>query len=281
MTWTGDPVWLADVLRAEGLRVIEHEGWRERGHGDFRDIRGVLCHHTAGGGENDWRVVQYGRADLKGPLSQLVLERDGTYRVIAVGVCWHAGRGRWPGWPTDNANYHVIGIEAVSRGTPDARGRFDWTPVQLDAYKRGCAAILRRLGRDAADCVGHREYSSEGKIDPAGIDMDAFRRDVQAVIDRKPNRTGGSGMSVWDETTTNKQGDTVSRGLIQTAIDDHVGLVLDQLGGPGTRRGGAEAWQGWEQLGGLSLVDALAVIGAALGIEGFRDPRNAKGGKKG
>ncbi|MGI5222501.1 peptidoglycan recognition protein family protein [Nocardia sp. CA-290969] len=184
MSWTGDPVWLADALRAEGLKVFEHEGWERRGHGDFRDIRGVLCHHTAGGGPNDWRVVQDGRPGLPGPLAQLVLEKDGTYRVVAVGVCWHAGRGSWPGWPTDNANYHTIGIEAVSRGTPP----WDWTAAQLDAYKRGCAAILRRIGKSAAaGCVAHREYSSEGKIDPAGIDMNAFRRDVQALID---NPTG-------------------------------------------------------------------------------------------
>lgn len=179
MAWSGDPIWLADVLRDAGLTVIEHEGWRDRGHGDFADIRGVLCHHTAGGGTNDWRIVQYGRADLPGPLAQLVLERDGTYRVIAAGVCWHAGRGSWPGWPTNNANYHVIGIEAVSRGYGD-----DWTDVQLDAYKRGVAAILRRIGRSAEEgCVAHREYSSEGKIDPAGIDMHAFRADVQSFID--------------------------------------------------------------------------------------------------
>ncbi|WP_257890581.1 N-acetylmuramoyl-L-alanine amidase [Rhodococcus sp. USK10] len=144
MAWTGDPVWLADVLRAEGLNVIEHDGWRNRGHGDFLDIRGVICHHTAGGGSNDWRIVQNGRPDLEGPLAQLVLERDGTWRVIAVGVCWHAGRGSWPGWPTNNANFHTIGIEAVSRGDGS-----DWTPVQLDSYKRGCAAIMRKLGRRA------------------------------------------------------------------------------------------------------------------------------------
>ncbi|WP_228812716.1 N-acetylmuramoyl-L-alanine amidase [Nocardia flavorosea] len=183
MSWTGDPGWLADVLRDAGLKVIEHDGWRNRGHGDFRDIRGVLCHHTAGGGPNDWRVVQYGRRDLAGPLAQLVLEKDGTFRVIAAGVCWHAGRGSHPGWPTDNANYHTIGIEAVSRGTPP----WDWTPAQLSAYKIGSAAILRRIGRDSRDCVAHHEYSSEGKIDPAGIDMNAFRRDVQALID---NPTG-------------------------------------------------------------------------------------------
>lgn len=33
-----------------------------------------------------------------------------------------------------------------------------------------------------ADCVGHKEYSTEGKIDPAGIHMPAFRAAVQAYI---------------------------------------------------------------------------------------------------
>ena len=44
--WTGDPVWLLDVLRAEGVNPVEYPGWRERGHGDFKDIRGVMVHHT-------------------------------------------------------------------------------------------------------------------------------------------------------------------------------------------------------------------------------------------
>src|SRR5262245_29785566 len=34
--WTGDPVWLADVLRAEGIDLVEYPGWRNRGHGDFK-----------------------------------------------------------------------------------------------------------------------------------------------------------------------------------------------------------------------------------------------------
>ncbi|MEV0247976.1 N-acetylmuramoyl-L-alanine amidase [Nocardia sp. NPDC050712] len=252
-----DPTWLADVLRAEGLKVIEHDGWRDRGHGDFADIRGVLCHHTAGGGVNDWKIVQNGRPDLDGPLAQLVLEKDGTYRVIAAGVCWHAGRGWHPGWPSNNANFHVIGIEAVSRGDGS-----DWTPVQLDAYKRGCAAILRRLGRDADDCVAHREYSSEGKIDPAGIDMDDFRSDVQAFIDGKSK--GGKNMAMLEETLTNYLGDTVTVGTVLHYVDKHLNEVREQLGGP-------EPFDGWPQLGDgdvpeRTLVDAVAKILADIEV---------------
>ncbi|MEV0759514.1 N-acetylmuramoyl-L-alanine amidase [Nocardia sp. NPDC050435] len=252
-----DPLWLADVLRAEGLQVVEHEGWRERGHGDFRDLRGVLCHHTAGGGTRDWQIVQYGRQDLAGPLAQLVLERDGTYRVIAAGVCWHAGRGSHPGWPTDDANFHVIGIEAVSRGDGS-----DWTPAQLDAYKRGCAAILRHIGRTASDCVAHREYSSEGKIDPAGIDMDQFRHEVQAIIDGTPGGT----MAALEETFVNFRGDTVTLGTAIRYIDQYVNELREQITGP-------IPMEGWPQLGDLTLVDAVALIGAELKIPGFTDPR--------
>ncbi|MFC4373383.1 N-acetylmuramoyl-L-alanine amidase [Nocardia halotolerans] len=239
-----DPLWLADVLRAEGLKVIEHDGWKNRGHGDFLDIRGVLCHHTAGGGVNDWRVVQDGRSDLPGPLAQLVLERDGTFRVIAAGVCWHAGRGSWPGWPTNNANYHVIGIEAVN----DGRGQ-EWPAVQLDAYKRGSAAILRKAGRGANDCVGHKEYSSEGKIDPFPIDMVAFRRDVQALI---TNSTASGGADVaLEETFVNYRGNTVTLGTAVRFIDQHVNEIREQLGGP-------KPFNGWPQLGGKTMVDAIA-----------------------
>lgn len=243
MSWTGDPTWLADVLREAGLRVIEHDGWRERGHGDFRDLRGVLCHHTAGGGAQDWRIVQYGRPDLEGPLAQLVLESDGTYRVIAAGVCWHAGRGSWPGWPTDNANYHVIGIEAVSRGDGS-----DWTPAQLDAYKRGCAAILSRIGRTADDCVAHREYSREGKIDPAGIEMDSFRRDVQAFIDGEEAPMSAAEVSQIQEFIT------AFCGPIGADVKD----IREQLCGEAQRDTGG--FNGWPQLGNRTLVDAVADI---------------------
>ena len=182
MAWTGDPIWLADVLRAAGLKVIEQPGWRNRGHGDFKSITHVMWHHTAGGGDQDWYWVQNGTNGLAGPLSQLVLERDGTYRIIAAGVAWHAGVGSWPGLPTNNANWHAIGIEAVNNG----RGQ-EWPQVQREAYRIGTAAILRKLGRGADGVVAHKEYAKiQGKIDPYGFDMADERRRVAALLAGKP-----------------------------------------------------------------------------------------------
>ena len=114
--WTGDPVWLADVLRAEGVKLVEFPGWRDRGHGDFKDIRGVMVHHT-GSDNASAASIAYGRPDLPGPLSQLHIARDGTVTVVAVGVAWHAGVGMYPWLPTNMGNWHMIGIECANSGT--------------------------------------------------------------------------------------------------------------------------------------------------------------------
>ncbi|WP_054815435.1 N-acetylmuramoyl-L-alanine amidase [Nocardia arizonensis] len=173
MSRTGDPVWLADALREEGLRVAEFPGWRERGHGDFGDIWGVIAHHT-GGSRTPASEIAYGIPTLEGPLSQLHLAQDGTVTVVAAGVAWHAGRGSWPGLPEDDANSHTIGIEAANNGTEG------WSTAQYDAYVGCCAAILRRLGYGADRVIGHKEWAGteQGKWDPGAMDMDQFRADI-------------------------------------------------------------------------------------------------------
>jgi N-acetylmuramoyl-L-alanine amidase len=143
--WTGDPVWLADVLRAEGVNPVEYPGWRSRGHGDFKDIRGVMAHHTGSDNASAASIAR-GRPDLPGPLSQLHIARDGTVTVVAVGVAWHAGVGMYPWLPTNMGNWHMIGIECANSGTsPTALHRKDWPHAQYVALVRSCAAINRRL----------------------------------------------------------------------------------------------------------------------------------------
>lgn len=186
--WRGDPVWLADVLRAEGLDVVEYPGWRQRGHGDFKDIRGVMVHHT-GSNSATAQSIAVGRPDLPGPLSQLHIARDGTVTVVAAGVAWHAGVGMYPWLPTNMGNWHTIGIECANTGTsPTAPHRRNWPDAQYFALVDSCAAICRRLGQPARRTIGHKEYAgrAQGKWDPGAIDMDVLRRDIAERIGVPP-----------------------------------------------------------------------------------------------
>ncbi|MGN7782411.1 peptidoglycan recognition protein family protein [Mycolicibacterium sp. 22603] len=182
--WTGDPVWLVEVLRREGVSPVEFPGWRTRGHGEFKDIRGVMVHHT-GSDSADAASIAYGRPDLPGPLSQVHVARDGTVTVVAVGVAWHAGAGMYPWVPANMGNWHLIGIECANSGTsPTAPHRRNWPDAQYLALVDCCAAINRRLGQTSERTIGHREYAgrAQGKWDPGAIDMTVLRSDIAARI---------------------------------------------------------------------------------------------------
>lgn len=172
--------WLADVLRAAGCKVVEQLGWQNAGRAEMGEVKGVLLHHTAGplhGNAPSLALVQHGRSDLPGPLSHLVLGRDGTFFVVAAGRCNHAGAGSWHGITTGNTSF--IGIEAENAGT----GADPWPEVQMDAYARGVAAILQHIGADSVMAAGHKEYALPRgrKIDPS-FDMVAFRDNVAAFM---------------------------------------------------------------------------------------------------
>lgn len=173
--------WLPDVLKSAGLKVATIDGWKDRGRGDVGSVRGVLCHHTAGsraGNMPSIRTLIHGRSDLPGPLSQLGLGRDGTFYVIAAGRCNHAGKGSWQGITTGNSS--LIGIEAENTGTTKD---FPWPEVQMDAYRRGVAAILAHIGRGAEFCAGHREYAlPKGRKNDPLFDMAAFRAGVREIL---------------------------------------------------------------------------------------------------
>ncbi len=164
---------IADVLRAAGLAVKEQPGWKERGHGDMKDVRAVLCHHTAGpksGNMPSLQICVVGNNDLPGPRCNLCLGRDGTYYVVAAGKGYHAGKGSWRDI-TDSGNSYFIGIEA------EATGVDTWPAAQMEAYARGCAALVKHFGLTAEEVIGHKEYAPKRKIDP-NFDMDDFRKQV-------------------------------------------------------------------------------------------------------
>ena len=247
MAWTGDPVWLADVLRAEGLTVVEYPGWRDRGHGDFGNIWGVIAHHTGNNppGNNPGYIANHPSLGL---CSQLHLSRDGVFTVCGVGVAWHAGEGSYPGLPANDANNRTIGIEAENNGTEG------WGPKQYDAYVKGVAAILRKLGYDSSHAIGHKEWAgaAQGKWDPGGMDMNRFRADIQSQIN------GGGGDAPMSAAEVKQIQDYVKGFVGPIGVD--VKDIRQQL------TGGRDAgqYQGWKQLDNKTVVDALADVLARL-----------------
>lgn len=216
--------WLADALRAEGVKVQEHPGWRTRG-GDLGQVQGVICHHTAGptrGNAPSLSTCVNGRPDLPGPLAQIVLARDGTAIVIAAGKANHAGAGGWRG-VTGNA--HVLGIEAENTG----RGE-PWGANQMEAYVRCCAAICRHEHLSAAAVCAHREWAPRRKPDPAGIEMAGFRARVQARLQGPVDRNAGRRYAGF------KAGDTDAGIYAAGGRDNQVAELQILLGIPPTGR---------------------------------------------
>lgn len=187
--WRGDPVFLPEVLRAFGVKTVEAPSWKEYGHGDFGAIQGVFAHHI-GSNRYHWSNIQ--RHPSLGLCSQIHLSREGVATVVGAGIAWHAGKGWYRNWPTNDANRVAIGIEAESDGVSP------WPAAELDAYYRCCAAILWFLGKRATTntLLGHHEYSgaAQGKWDPGAgngrvgnvMDMNEFRRKVNHYIDNPP-----------------------------------------------------------------------------------------------
>lgn len=176
--------WMEKVLFNAGLKVAAQPGWKTRGHGDVGKIVGVMCHHTVGplkGNMPSLNVITNGRPGLSGPLAQLGLGRDGTYFLVAAGRCFHAGNGNWQGFTSGNNNF--IGIEAENTGYTKGPLADTWPAVQMDAYRRGAAALLKHIKANSIMVCGHKEYRLPlgTKIDPT-FDMPQFRMDVASIM---------------------------------------------------------------------------------------------------
>ena len=177
-------LWLVDKLDERGLDVVAHRGWETRTRPvppDFRP-RGVVCHHTGPWSTIDGMVKLCinGRADLAGPLCQVVLDPDGVCHVIAAGRANHAGAGGWWGL---KGNESVLGIEAIHSGNAAT----PWPPVQVEAFVRCAAALADGIDADPIMVCGHKEWTPS-KIDPIGLDMGDFRAGVAEMLEewRRP-----------------------------------------------------------------------------------------------
>lgn len=252
--WTGDPTFLEDVLRpALGDRLRTLDGWQNRGHGDFADIRGIMWHHTGNANESAESIAR-GRPDLAGPLANLHIAPNGIVTIVAVGVCWHAGRGSYPWLPTNDANQHMIGVEcAWPLVRPD--GSYDraqrWPDAQIISMRDTAAALSIKLGVPANHNIGHKDYAgaAQGKWDPGNLDTKWFQgeiaKDMRGEFDRpvttptpqlpaNPPVLPDTGLGGWTD-----------RALLEEIVRQQRGPLL----------------KGWDQLDGLSVVDYLAHLG--------------------
>lgn len=188
------------ALKAEGLAVHEHSGWkthnRESATGkSFGPVIGVLIHHT--GGHGDKELCFNGRSDLPGPLCHAWLGKTAGLWMIGNGRTNHAGlsdidvlnaiREEKP-LPHDDAakadgNDCLYGLEIENLGKGG-------DPYPDDQYRQAvlwAAAICRAHGWSEKSVAGHKEVQP-GKIDPS-FDMDDFRDDVKKQLAVDPGKS--------------------------------------------------------------------------------------------
>jgi len=189
------------ALKAEGLTVHEHAGWKTHNRDTatgktFGPVVGVLIHHTAG--VNDKELCYNGRADLQGPLCHSWLGKTAGLWMIGNGRANHAGlvdldviraltAESSPLPKDDQANYDgndcLYGLEIENLGN----GADPYPVSQYTQAVLWAAAICRAHGWSEKSVAGHKECQP-GKIDPS-FDMDAFRADVKKQLATKPGGT--------------------------------------------------------------------------------------------
>lgn len=176
---------LIAILRAEGVKISEYPGWRDRERDDetgiaFGPVHLVVNHHTAGR-DSLKLVAATGVAGLPGPLAHVHLAKSGVATLCSAGRTNHAGpiaknaydsflneRSTHPtpskASGTVDGNDVSYGIETENLGD----NKDPYTRAQYDAWVRINAAFCRSYGWSGDSCAGHLETSVEGKVDPRG-----------------------------------------------------------------------------------------------------------------
>lgn len=174
---------LAKILRDAGLIVIEHEGWKTRGRPTNLSFvpNGTLLHHDASAAGPSPTLARYiaviGRPPgTPPPLAQLWVSKTGVWHVLAAGRANHAGAGNgWGNIKANTGNSATLGVE-WDHTTGEAI-----TKAEYESLVTGFAAIHKAKGWNVSkNLAGHKEYAAGRKIDPSGVDMAKFRRDVAA-----------------------------------------------------------------------------------------------------
>ncbi len=114
------------------------------------------------------------------------------------------------------------------------------------------------------------QFSDRGLVAGNWVDINAFRgtRDQLAAL---LTGQGDDDMQLSDK-LTDAYGNQVSVEDALKWLLYHTDLTVDQIGGAGTRNDMPAQFGGWPQLNNRTVVDALAEIGAHLGMAGYGAP---------
>lgn len=220
--------------------------------GRTRTIDRIVIHHNAA---NNWSTERV--RDLwnneRAASAHYQVEADGTIGQIVNDwdTAWHAANA--------DINARSIGIEHANISGPP-RWQISDKTVEEGAHLTAALCVGYKLGRPqwGKNVFGHSQFASTScphQLNPGGEDHAHYMRRAaywydQMVSGNKTPAPAPSAPAPKEPTV------------------DKTSLILDQLAGhPG------EKFPGWPQLGGRTLVDAVAAIGAHLEIEGFTDTR--------
>ena len=160
--------WIADVLNAAGLQVVEEPGWRTRSADEDTDAStyspiGLVAHETRGSATStvsgEIGVLIEGRVGLSGPIAQTFISRAGVWHVVAAGLCHHVKTG-WGGAFSGYGNTRLFGVEAQHAESESWANK----PEQYASYVRGVAAICKHKGWTSAQVVGHKEQIGRAHV---------------------------------------------------------------------------------------------------------------------
>lgn len=179
---------LGDYLKGKGFRVDDSNVPYGRDT-TWDKVKWIFVHHTAStcdaskeASDANYIKTASGRYP---PLAQIMLGQSGKVWMCSKqrsgqaepGRASHAGEGVYPGIPRDCGNQMSLGIEVQCSGAHPLANHKDQYAVLIDLI----ADLCTRFKLDSTKVIGHKEYSSTGKIDPRD-NMNAIRADVKAKM---------------------------------------------------------------------------------------------------
>jgi len=219
--------------------------------GRSRPIDRVVIHHNAA---NNWTSEQVR------DLWNTSREASAHYQVESNGVIGQLVNDSDTAWHAANAdiNARSIGIEHANISGPP-RWQISDKTVEEGAHLVAALCVGYKLGPPVwgRNVFGHSTYASTScphQLNPGGEDHARYMQRAQYW---------------YDQMTKNPAPTPAPTSPKETTVSDpKIALILDQLAGhPGDK------FPGWPQLGGRTLVDAVAAIGAHLEIDGFTDTK--------